>query len=192
MRGLFSGVPPYCSFVTQSLWQIGKPMWHAGSFLTFCFCLFASGPTGTDACIDLESRLITVVWMNDAGYTFDHQTSYETNHPHPPGITPYYCFLCGANAPDIFLPCCVLTIHYDCFESRLTANIHINCLLCPRVYSQLTPKSDFDSHYTGAQSAPRAIIAPPPHSIWISPLPRFGPYSCWTRPIHPRTQIRIH
>ena len=27
--------------------------------------VFASGPTGTDACIDLESRLITAVWMND-------------------------------------------------------------------------------------------------------------------------------
>ena len=27
--------------------------------------IFASGPTGTDACIDLESRLVTAVWMND-------------------------------------------------------------------------------------------------------------------------------
>ena len=25
----------------------------------------ASGPTGTDACTGLESRLITAVWMND-------------------------------------------------------------------------------------------------------------------------------
>ena len=31
--------------------------------------VFASGPTGTDACIDLESRLITAVWMNDTRWT---------------------------------------------------------------------------------------------------------------------------
>ena len=33
------------------------------------FFIFASGPTGTDACIDLESRLITAVWMNDTRWT---------------------------------------------------------------------------------------------------------------------------
>ena len=31
--------------------------------------IFASGPTGTDACIGLESRLITAVWMNDTRWT---------------------------------------------------------------------------------------------------------------------------
>ena len=30
---------------------------------------FASGPTGTDACIGLESRLITAIWMNDTRWT---------------------------------------------------------------------------------------------------------------------------
>ena len=32
---------------------------------TVVLSLFASGPTGTDACIDLESRLVTAVWIND-------------------------------------------------------------------------------------------------------------------------------